>query len=75
MTSKNNYLILKVYNKCLTLIENMIGNTTTNNIQLESICKYLFNNRFLGIYSANTFPKYVKNNHMFIINVTSLKDS
>ena len=68
MTSKNNYLILKEYNKCLTLIENMIGNTTTNNLQLEALGKHLFNNRFLGIYSANAFPKYVKNNYMFIIN-------
>ena len=68
MTSKNNYLILKEYNKCLTLIENMIGNTTTNNLQLEALGKHLFDNRFLGVYSANTFPKYVKNNYMFIIN-------
>ena len=67
MSSKN-YLILKEYNKCLTFIENILGNTTTNNLQLESIGKHLFDNRFLGVYSANTFPKYVKNNYMFIIN-------
>ena len=67
MSSKN-YLILKEYNKCSTSIENILGNTTTNNLQLDVIGKHLFDNRFLGVYSANTFPKYVKNNYMFIIN-------
>ena len=40
----------------------------TNNIELERLGKTLFSNLFIGVFSAEKFPKYIRNNEMFIIN-------
>jgi hypothetical protein len=62
------YEILKHYEKNLTYIENIIGNSTTTNIDLNKFGKYLFGNKYLGTFSSNDYPKIVKNNECFIIN-------
>ena len=39
---------MDTYNKILHIIEEHIGNTTTDNYQLDKICKQLFNKKWLG---------------------------
>ena len=62
------YDILKEYEEILMKIEDMIGTKSTNNIELEKIGENLYGERFIGVFSADEFPKYVKENQMFIIN-------
>ena len=62
------YNILKTYEKVLMYIEDIIGSGKTNNIQLYKICKQIFGDLFLNVYSSDEFPKYVKENQCFIIN-------
>ena len=63
------YEILKAYDQTLMHIEDILQTSKgTNNIQLENLCRFLFGIRFLGVFSANEFPKRIKNNQCFIIN-------
>ena len=61
------YKILKEYEQNLIRIENIIGDGSTNNIQLNTLGKYLFGNKFKGVYSSNEMPN-IKNNEMYIVN-------
>ena len=63
-TSK--YTILKNYEQILMMIEDILGDGETDNVQLYNLGKCLFGNNFLNVYSADTFPKSVKNNQFFI---------
>ena len=67
--------ILQEYNKNLMYIYDYLNkSTTTNNIELNMICKILFGDaNFLGVRSADEFPKYIQNGQMFIINNKSSK--
>ena len=67
--------ILQEYNKNLMYIYDYLNkSTTTNNIELNRLCKILFGDAyFLGIRSADEFPKYIQNGQMFIINNKSSK--
>ena len=69
------YKILEEYNKNLMYIEDSLNNsTTTTNIELNRLGKSIFgNNLFLGVFSADQFPKYIKDGQMFIINNKSSK--
>ena len=42
--------------------------STTNNFQLEKLCKKLFGDLFIGVFTADKYPKYISNGEMFIIN-------
>ena len=63
------YKILREYENSLMHIEDIIGPNETTNIQLDILGKRIFGERFLGVFSSDTFPKYVKQSEMFIINV------
>ena len=66
--------ILQEYNKNLMYIYDYLNkSTTTNNIELNRLGKMLFGDLFIGVFSSNEFPKYIKNNQMFIINNKSSK--
>ena len=66
--------ILQEYNKNLMYIEDILKKSgTTNNVELNRLGKMLFGDLFIGVFSSNEFPKYIKNNQMFIINNTSSK--
>ena len=62
------YEILKEYEDNLMNLEDFLGSKSTDNIQLNSIGKFLFSDRFKGVYASNEFPIYIKNREMFIIN-------
>ena len=74
---KDAYAILNEYNKNLIYIMNLFGDIT-DNIQLNNLCVYLFNNTknkpFKGVYSAEKMPKLKRENEMCIINTNSKKD-
>ena len=61
------YKILKEYETNLTLLEDIIGDGPTDNIELNKVCKYLFGNLFIGVYSDDKIP-LLNNNQMCIVN-------
>ena len=65
----NDYYILNEYERNLMYIKDILKtSSTTNNFQLEKLCKNLFGNIFLGVYTADKYPKHISNGKMFIIN-------
>ena len=63
----SDYKILKEYNENLMMLIDILGNGSTNNIELEKIGKYLFGDLFKGVYASDQMP-LLKNNEMCIIN-------
>ena len=63
----SNYTILKQFNQVLMNVEDIISDGITTNVTLDKLARKILTN-FIGVYSSNTFPKYVKNNQCFIIN-------
>ena len=70
-----NYYILKEHEQNLMYIDDVLKTspTTTNNIQLEKLCKNLFDNFFIGVFTADKYPKHISNGEMFIINNRKIK--
>ena len=53
-----NYYILKEYEHSLMYIEDVLKtSSTTNNIQLEKLCKNLFGDLFIGVFTADIYPQ------------------
>lgn len=50
------------------LIEDVIGSSTTTDVQLNNLAKRLFGAQFIGVYSADNFPKNIKNSQCYIMN-------
>ena len=65
------YRILKEYENNLTVLMDILGKGSTDNLQLQSIGMYIFNSAsnkpFVGVYSSDKMPA-LKNNEMCIIN-------
>ena len=61
------YKILKEYKNNLVTLQDVLGNGSTDNTQLQSVGMFLFNSRtnkpFIGVYSADKMP-LLKNNQM-----------
>ena len=54
------YKILKEYEQSLIKVSDILKTVgTTNNFQLEKLGKILFGNLFLGVFTADQFPKYI----------------
>ena len=47
--------------------------STTNNIHLEKLCKRLFDDLCIGVFTADKYPKHISNGEMFIINNRKIK--
>ncbi len=68
------YIILKEYEENLMYIDDVLKKAgTTNNIELSRLGKGIFGELFLGVFSADKFPKYIRDGQMFIINNKSSK--
>jgi hypothetical protein len=65
--------IMKKFDESLMYIQDMISDSTTNNVQLYDLCKYLFEDRFLGVFSSDNRPTHIQNNYMYIMNTDSSK--
>ena len=50
------------------LIEDVIGSGTTTDVQLNNLAKRLYGAQFIGVYSADNFPKNIKNSQCYIMN-------
>ena len=68
------YVILNEYEKNLMYCIDLLKDSTTTNIDINSLCKYLFKNLFIGVFSADEMPQ-LKNGTMCIINTDSSKKS
>ena len=62
------YQTLKEYDETLMLIEDMIGANGSSNFQLDRLGENIFGPCYLGTYSSDKLPKYIPNEHCFIIN-------
>ena len=67
-----NYKILKEYENNLTLLMDLIGSKSTDNMELSRIGTYLFGKKFVGVYSSDKMPT-LKNNEMCIVNTDDSK--
>ena len=65
----NYYYILTEYEQNLMYIEDILKTSpTTNNFQLEKLCKNIFGDLFFGVFTADKYFKHILNGEMFIIN-------
>ncbi len=67
-----NYRILKEYETNLTYLMDILGSSTTDNISLNKVCKYLFGDLFVGVFPSDQMA-ILKNNEMCIINTDNKK--
>ena len=68
----SSYKILKEYETNLTYLMDILGSTTTDNFSLNKVCKYLFDDLFIGVFPSDQMP-ILKNNEMCIINTDNKK--
>ena len=54
-------------------VEDSIGSRVTNNLQLTKLGKEIFGSDYLGTFSSDQFPKYIRENTCFILNTDSKK--
>ena len=69
------YQILKQYEQILRNVEDILGSTVTTNDQLDKLGYSIFKNDYLGTYSSDKMPKYIKNNQCFILNTDSSRSA
>ena len=67
------YQILKDYEQILMIIEDVLGAGVTNNIQLTTLAIQILGNDYLGTFSSDKMPKYIRDNQCFILNTDSSK--
>ena len=53
----NKYKILKEFENNMILIQDILGTSATDNIQLNKIGKYLFGNLFIGVFPSDEIPE------------------
>ena len=68
----NKYIIFKEYETNLTYLMDILGSSTTDNITLNKIGKYLLGNLFIGVFPSDEMP-VLKENEMCIINTDNKK--
>lgn len=67
--------IVEKFYETLKLVEDVITDKITTNIQLEELCQYLFEDSFLGVFSSNNYPKTnLKDGDCFIMNTSSSRE-
>ncbi len=69
------YKILKSYEQDLMYVQDLISDRVTNNLQLNKIGNLLFGSDYLGTYSSDQFPKYIRKGQVFILNTDSSRSS
>ena len=69
------YQILKQYEQTLMMVEDILGNAVTTNTQLDKLGFLIFKNDYLGTFSSDKIPKYIRSNTCFILNTDSSKSA
>ena len=69
------YKILKHYESVLRDVEDVLGSGVTTNDQLDKLGYSIFKNDYLGTFSSDKMPKYIKNNQCFILNTDSSRSA
>ena len=69
------YLILTQYEKILRDVEDILGSGVTTNDELDKLGYSIFKNNYLGTFSSDKIPKYIKNNQCFILNTDSSRSA
>ena len=64
------FQILRDYDNAIIHLKDKLGVKATSNLQLDSVGRKLFGKKYLGTFSADSYPTSDKmsNNDMFIIN-------
>ena len=69
------YTILKYNEQALVYVQDIIGDRVTNNIHLNKIGNELFGSDYIGTFSSDKFPKYIREGQVFILNTDSSRSS
>ena len=69
------YQILKKYEQILRDVEDILGASVTTDSQLTDLGYKIFKNDYLGTFSSELIPKYIKNNQCFILNTDSSRSA
>ena len=69
------YQILKDYENVLRDVEDVLGASVTTDAQLTDLGYRIFKNDYLGTFSSDKMPKYIKNNQCFILNTDSSRSA
>ena len=69
------YQILKKYEQILRDVEDILGASVTTDSQLTDLGYKFFKNDYLGTFSSDKMPKYIKNNQCFILNTDSSRSA
>ncbi len=69
------YQILKDYEQILMLIEDILGPGVTNIEQLTLLGVQIFGLDYLGTFSSDKMPKYIRENNCFILNTDSSRSA
>lgn len=70
MKQTSKYKILKDFDECLMLIEDILNDKTTTNIQLLNLGKRIFGDRFKNVYTSDDSIR-LNNNECCIVNTDS----
>ena len=63
------YNILNEFEHNTMLIQELFGTSgPTDNFQITYLCMYLFDEDYIGTYTADNIPKDIENGNMFIAN-------
>lgn len=75
MNKKIKYKAEKLYNNYLKKMIRIVGNKITYSNDLEKIGKRIFGNKFIGVFTCDRIPDYIKKNDMAIINLDNSSQS
>ena len=62
------YQIIKKYEQTLVIVQDILGDGVTSNLQLDRLGFTTFEGDYLGTFSSNQFPKYIRNEKCLILN-------
>ena len=69
------YQIFKKYEQILRDVDDILGASVTTDSQLTDLGYKIFKNDYLGTFSSDKMPKYIKNNQCFILNTDSSRSA
>ena len=69
---ESKYYILNEFEHNIMLIQELFQTSgPTDNLQINELCEYLFDNDYIGTYTADNIPKDIENGNMFIANTNT----
>ena len=68
--------ILNEFEHNIMLIQEVFQTSgSTDNLQINALCDYLFDKEYIGTYTADNIPKNIENGNMFIANTITSNEN